>query len=764
MQETTMSRFLNDIVPIATSAVSEEEVSRRFTDSVSRNFGVESVAIIDLKHDNGSAVEGYLKNTKKPIVDNQLSDYSAFPELINYRNKGFKSYAAMPLLADGKVVSMLEMMSQSENKFSEEMMGNVMVGASFIGFVLMYKSELGRSIRLATYFDAAFNTIFPQFIVAEDGTIVKYNKAAIKQFDMAVPERRPIDKIMKMDYESIKKLTKGMLANIVIDTAAGRERVYAIAASKINEKLVHIAANDITDAFTYASLSGLLNRNRDVCVVFLGAGFGVNNISQNAEQMFVYSKTALSNSNFLNLVAESERAAFEKNLAQLKDEDVGGGSATLIFPEFGQRYVHYAVKRHNSGYVVMLVNADVEKHLISAQKDLDDFTTSTSDIVFGVDSLGYIRDCNLPAEVVLGYNREELIGKELKFLYGEQAILDRDITYVRKGGKIDNSFVTLIAKDQTQIPATHSLRLLHTASEKGVEYIVFVKELGTKRRLAEQEEEIRNQGSQLKRMRMEGDLKSQFIYNISHELKTPLTSIKGYSKLLYDGEFGPLNDDQRGYIQTTLDEADRLMLIIQQVLDAAKLEAEKIKLEPKEVDLAGMANNPSIKALEESARNKGLEFKWEVSWEVPTIMADPNRLIQIFVNLIGNAIKFTQKGGVSVKILRKNKKNVECRIIDTGIGIAEDDKKKLKFRRKFYEIKKDAELVQQPGAGTGLGLSITKDLVRLHGGKIGFESKLGSGSTFYFTLPISPKTKKKQQANSSNSDSPSSTPARAQQG
>ncbi len=743
MQETTMSKFLNDLVPIATSAVSEEEISRRFTDSVSRNFGIDGVSILDLRSDRGTAIDGYLKNTKKTFVDNQLSDYSAFPELIDYRNKGFKSYAAMPLLADGKVMSMLEMVSRSENKFSDDLLGDVAVGASFISFVLMYKGELSRSIRLATYFDAAFNTTFPQLIVAEDGTIIKYNKAAIKQFDLSTPEGRPFSKIIKLDFDSILRLTKGSTANILIDTTAGRERVFAIAASKINDKLVHVAANDITDAFTYSSLSGLLNRNRDVCVMFLGGSFAVNNMSQNVEQMFGYTRAGLSNSNFLNLMAEQERIGFEKSLSQLKEDEIASGAVTLIFPEFGQRYVHYAAKRHNSGYAVMLVNANVEKSLGDAQRDLDDFITSTSDIVFAVDNLGYIRECNLPAEIVLGYKREELLGKELKFLYGEQAILDRDITYVRNGGKIDNSFVTLIARDMLPIPATHSLRLLHTASENGAEYLVFIKELGTKRRLSDQEDAIRNQTNQLKRMRSEGELKSQFIYNISHELKTPLTSIMGYSKLLHDGEFGPLNDDQKGYIQTTLDEANRLMLIIQQVLDAAKLEAQQLKLELKEVDLVNMANNPSIKALEESARNKGLEFKWDVAWDVPTVQADPNRLIQIFVNLIGNAIKFTQKGSISVKILRKNKRNVECRVIDTGIGIAEDDKKKLNFRRKFYEIKKDAELVQQPGAGTGLGLSITKELVKLHEGKIGFESKLGSGSTFFFTLPITPKAKKK---------------------
>lgn len=138
-----------------------------------------------------------------------------------------------------------------------------------------------------------------------------------------------------------------------------------------------------------------------------------------------------------------------------------------------------------------------------------------------------------------------------------------------------------------------------------------------------------------------------------------------------------------------------------------------------------------------------MEFKWDVAWNVPKINADPNRLIQIFVNLVGNAIKFTDKGGITVSMTLKNKRNVLCSVIDTGIGINEDDKKKL-FRRKFFEATKK-DLVQQPGAGTGLGLSITRDLVKLHHGKISFESTAGKGSTFWFTLPINQKQKKKEQ-------------------
>ena len=239
---------------------------------------------------------------------------------------------------------------------------------------------------------------------------------------------------------------------------------------------------------------------------------------------------------------------------------------------------------------------------------------------------------------------------------------------------------------------------------------------------------------QVKSLKMTSELKSQFIYNISHELKTPLTNIKGFAKLLREGEFGPLNTDQKEYINTILDEADRLMLIITQVLDAAKLEANKVKLDIKEVNLVELASNPSIKAMEESAKNKGLDFSWSVDYDVPAITADPNRLIQVFVNLIGNAIKFTETGKITVHVSKYSKRSVMCEVIDTGIGISDEDKRKI--FKKFYQASKKG-LLKPDGTGTGLGLAITKEIIDLHRGRIKFDSTQGKGSRFYFTIPIS---------------------------
>ena len=745
LEDLVMSKFLADVVAIANGSAPDDDVLKRFTDVVSHSFGVDRASVLSLKSDgiaSESNLDGYIRNTKRPYIDNQLSDYSAFPELITYRNEGYKSCALVPLVVSSRVVSVLELLSKSEGKFSESMMGSITLGASFMGFAIAYKAEIGKNLRLAEYFDAAFNNYIPQFLVAQDGKIVKLNKIAIKEFDITGMQGIRISDILNADIQKLLSQPVGMVTGIAA-TDNSIPNVYATSAVKISDRLVHVAVNNVSDAFMNSALMAIVRDSKDNCIVITDSDFKVKDVSANSQVVLGCARNILLGGNMVDMLSKGDQreftGMFEDKKGKAKPEFIHG-AVTMVLGD-SQPYVHFISKRFFNGYLFLLGKAEAERYIERVRDDLIAFISSSSDVVVEVDAIGNIRDTNIVVEKVLGYKKEELIGKGIATIYEDKGILDRDMTYVKNSGKVDNTFVNLIAKDSGNIPAVHSVRMLRSGTDPGG-YMIIIKELETKRTLDSLKGAVDDLNGQLKRLRTEGELKSQFIYNISHELKTPLTNIKGFSTLLYNGEFGNLNDEQKEYLKTAIDEADRLMLIIQQVLDAAKLEAEKVKLELKEVDLQNMANNPSIKALEESARNKGLEFTWKVNFDVPKISADPNRLIQVFVNLIGNAIKFTEKGGITVDVSRLGKNKVLCRVIDTGIGISEDDKKKL-FRRKFYEATKKG-LVQQPGAGTGLGLSITRDLVKLHGGKINFDSKQGEGSTFKFTLPISPKKARKK--------------------
>jgi PAS domain S-box-containing protein len=747
-QDMIVSKLLSDILPIANSSMKAEDIANSFSKTVSSLFGIEKVSIVDARRPNGqtSTLYDYVSNTKKTYIDNALSSYSSFPELIEYGSRGYRSYAAIPLMAEGKVVSVLELFSNSENKFTDELLGAVNLGAVVVSFVLMYKNELGRSIRLATYFDAAFNNTVPQFIIDGAGNIIRANKSATKAFGTLGPDSNSIKTIIGVDPSAIKYPPGASYTNIVMGSGKNKTQIYEVIISRINENMAHVAANDVTDAFARSAEDELIGKSEDICTVLTDINYNITSISLNSSEIFGYGPEILAKANLIDLITKVEQQQFKSKLEQdfKEGKEVSSGAFTLVFSEQESRYMRFVSRRFLEGYMLLAFRADAEKYVENARKDFEDFIRNSSDIVLKLDRLCYITDCNMTAENMLGIRKEDLVGKDVKSIYVDQDILNRDINYVRTVGKVDNSYINLLGSGGRQIPATHSVRLLNSDSPGGEEsYVIIIKELETKRKLESQGDMLSGQTLQLKKLETQSALKSQFIYNISHELKTPLTNIKGFSKLLYDGEFGTLTNEQKEYIKTTLDEADRLMLIIQQILDAAKLEAEKVKLEYKDVDFRAIANNPSIISLQESAKNKGLSFDWTVAYDVPIISADFNRLIQVFVNLIGNAIKFTNTGSITVKISRKNKRTILCEVVDTGIGINEDDKKKL-FRRKFYEAAKKG-LVQQQGAGTGLGLSISRDIIKLHSGKIDVDSKQGTGSNFWFTIPISQRQKKRTQ-------------------
>ncbi len=734
-----ISRFLMDVMPIAASASTEEDTIKRFTEVVRSLFGIDraNVNLLQANQRPESGVTEYLINTRKAYVDNQLSEYSAFPELISYKNQGFMSGAFLPIMAHGKVIATLELLSNSENKFSDDLVGSVAFGAAFIGFSLAYKVEAGRNVRLAGYFDSAFGSDIPQFLVSANGTIAKSNKAAMRKFAALAGQEANINGIIGMDFAALSQLVNGKY-KIARIGPAGEEMLARISASRISDTLIHVVAEDVTHAAYFDAVAGALKPQGEVMLALLKDDLTISRVYGGVGSQFSAAVAALPGRKLTDIF---DRKAHDlKPAGEAKPGSSVSGTADMMLPDGLTVRVRYALNYSPAGPMLVVSSADLEKYVSGLKSDLGDFINATSDVVMTVDESGYITDCNLSVEHVLGYPKEELVGRSIRDLYRDTAILDRDIAYVRSGGSIDNTYVNVAKKDGEPIPATHSVRLLRSAEKSS--YLFLIRELATKNMVEDLQASLRQAAATEKNLRTTGTLKSQFIYNISHELKTPLTNIKGFAKLMYDGDFGTLNEEQKEYVKTILDESDRLMLIITQVLDAAKLEAQKVKLEIKEVNLRDLSENPTIKSMEESARNKGLEFSWDVAYDVPNIMADPNRLIQVLVNLIGNSIKFTEKGSISVRVTKKGRKYVEFTVADTGIGISDEDKKKV--FKKFYQAPKKS-LVKPDGTGTGLGLSITHDIVSLHGGKIGFESQLGNGSSFWFTMPIVYKEKKEKQ-------------------
>jgi len=222
-------------------------------------------------------------------------------------------------------------------------------------------------------------------------------------------------------------------------------------------------------------------------------------------------------------------------------------------------------------------------------------------------------------------------------------------------------------------------------------------------------------------------LKDEFVNTVSHEFRSPLSIIQESIRQIAEGLFGEINQAQMRYFDISLKNVDRLKSLINNMLDLAKIEKGKFELVKTNIDMVEVVNEVitdfSVKLV-----GKKVELKSEVPSHRMEVLADRDKIIQVLINLISNAYKFTEKGQIKVS-LREAGQFIECSVEDSGVGIPQKDLSQL--FSKFYQIGH----AQGPEKGTGLGLVITKSIVELHDGKVTVESKEGVGTKFSFTLP-----------------------------
>jgi signal transduction histidine kinase len=223
--------------------------------------------------------------------------------------------------------------------------------------------------------------------------------------------------------------------------------------------------------------------------------------------------------------------------------------------------------------------------------------------------------------------------------------------------------------------------------------------------------------------------KSQFLANMSHELRTPLNAILGYTELIADGIYGEPSEKMLGVLKRLESNGKHLLGLINDVLDLSKIEAGQLVLELTDYSLEDIAQTVRS-TLEPLAAEKKLAFKVEMAAKLPPGHGDGRRLTQVVINLVGNAIKFTDKGEVVIKAGATDG-SFHLSVRDTGPGISAADRAKL-----FQEFQQADNAITRKKGGTGLGLAISKRIIEMHGGKIWVESQVGQGSTFAFTVPV----------------------------
>ena len=237
-------------------------------------------------------------------------------------------------------------------------------------------------------------------------------------------------------------------------------------------------------------------------------------------------------------------------------------------------------------------------------------------------------------------------------------------------------------------------------------------------------------------------LKADFLSKVSHDLRTPIASLKQAAELLNDGIPSPLTEDQKEILQIIRSNAKRLGDLINDLLDTAKLEARRVEIQPEPTDVRDLIRR-LVKSVTPLVTEKRLRITMKSPPDLPLVQADPVRLEQVLMNLLSNAVKFTPEGREIALLCQQEGEMVRCSVRDAGIGIPPEDLPHI--FDKFYQVRSSRTSKTK---GTGLGLTIVKHLVEAHGGKIGVESVVGEGATFSFTMPIadrpdvpSPKTK-----------------------
>ncbi|MBI5194308.1 MAG: PAS domain S-box protein [Nitrospirae bacterium] len=360
---------------------------------------------------------------------------------------------------------------------------------------------------------------------------------------------------------------------------------------------------------------------------------------------------------------------------------------------------------------------EAEKRQITYDKERTEMVLShVADGMIMVDDSGRILMMNETAEAIFGKTLKDKAGKHITEGIGEGHLLalSKDLSSAMKEGM--EKEVELKAVDDTGHVLKSSTALVHNPAGKVVGMISVLTDITKQKELDR--------------------LKKDFVSHVTHELRTPLVAIKQALSLMVDKTSGAVNEQQEKMLHLMKRNIERLSKFINDLLDMDKIESGKLSVHQAAMDIRAVVNDV-VQSLSPWASHQGIELTVVSPESLPSVYADSDRVVQILTNLVGNAVKFTGRGGrvsinvSNVKLKEEMNKFLKVSVIDNGRGIAIEDIDRI-FEKFEQAGNKDSTDIK----GSGLGLSIVKSLVEIHGGKIWVESQLGIGSKFTFSLPL----------------------------
>lgn len=366
-----------------------------------------------------------------------------------------------------------------------------------------------------------------------------------------------------------------------------------------------------------------------------------------------------------------------------------------------------------------LENAQLYDEVMKGKAYVENLVDNAADMIVCTDLEDKILTWNRGAEVIFGYRKDEVISKSLSILLPPERFhqLEEMRAKVQFSGALRDLEVQSKRKDGTIVHLSLSVSPIKDAEDNVVGFLRVAKDISDQKRFERRLKEVDR-------------MKSEFVSNVSHELRTPLTAIKGSVDNMLDGITVALTEKQIKYLERIKSNADRLGRLITDLLDLSKIEAGKIELNPQRLFADALVREVA-EVLRGVAAQKLITLDIVGSPDPIQVWADRDKVVQILMNLVGNAIKFTPpQGEVKIAIADSGNDWVTLSVIDTGPGIPGEEAAKI--FDKFYQIERANNSKTK---GTGLGLAISKALVEMHGGRIWVESGISGGSIFSFSLP-----------------------------